>query len=651
MTKAGDNIKISENRLTATLEDTSDINSDKIISALQINGIKGIINRELISSLGDGNNFYTDRDPIIIAEAPATLRAKCSRISEIETLQDFESLYGILEKAGKNLSEIKKANRIDSDMTPSTVFVKSGEIFLTIKESEIAENLYGESVYPERTRSIKYDSKCIKEDSIGTQVLYYAEKSGYLVSREGKISIENPVFDIDEFERYYIFYPVRTEKAEIEKDYKTTIDTLKEKYSFAPIPLPDMLNDEEPGRKFNAEIKEVSKGTRPVEGIDAVIDIIAGRNKNDGKIDPREIKHYLTVKKDEIIAEKTLRIAGVEGRDIYGNIIEVGPGKDKILNFNRLIREEPESTKSFFKAESDGILKISENTLTLSEAMMIPGSVDYSTGNINYSKDVLVKQDVKPKFKVISGGDLIIKGSIEEGAKIKAKGDLIVEGGIVGKSTKIFVEGDASVKFIQDADVYVAGRLLIKTSLIGGKVFTGEELIVAGKKGSKRTQIFGGEYYSFKKMKLHSVGTPYKTTILCCGYNPNIESMIIRAEETAKTLQLQISRQMNNIGFNISDPSAAERIKRLSPEKRKELKEKLNVLRKLTLQFKSLEKKKGQLIDNLYSKEPESLEIRIKDKITPDTVIQFMKISEDLKSEKSACRILLDEKGIDFKHL
>ena len=652
MNRLPDYIKISRDKLIINTEkDPSEIGPDRIIEALKNQGIKGKINYENISTSAAENPLLKYIDRKIIAEAPATLRAECKMIPSVETLNDFESLYPVFEAAGSSIDLIKSKTAVEKDQEPESAFVRSGEVFLKITQSETAEDLYGAPVKIQALRPVKYNSSCIKEDQIGNELLYYAERSGYIVYKNGIISIESPVFQKDNYRLFYLFFPIINGNECLENDYRNHVDLHKEKYPTAPVPLPSELSGDSEPSDFNAYLKDISRGTVPVNGSDAEIRIFARVENSDDVNDLKEKKNYITVKKHAVIAEKKPCIKNQDGRDIYGKIIETRAGKDKNLSYNSLIFEDQTADRILYTASCDGILKISEKSIKLSEAMMIPGSVDFSTGNIDYEKDVCVGKDVKPQFKVSTGGNLVIKGSIEDGASIRAKGDLVVDGGIFGSSTKIFVEGDATVKFIQDADVYVSGELLVKTSLIGGKVYTGKKLTVRGKKGSRKNQVFGGEYYSFTGMELHSAGSEYKPTLLCCGYNPHIENLITKAEETAKSFELKISQTMNSVGFNINDPSAVHLIKRLPEKKKAALKEKLQKLKTLTSNYNALQQKKKQLIENLYSERPEMLQMIIHDRISPDTTIRFIKTERNIKRELSACRILLNDEGIDIIHI
>jgi hypothetical protein len=652
MKKLSSNIAVTDNKFRIILKmGEPNLQAEELIQILEQEKIKGIINKELISSLNNKSIIRSLQKELVIAEAPASLRAQSDMIKTVETLADWQSLYPVFETAGVNLNSFKISKQVSNSVNPATIFVRAGEIFLRIKVSETAENLYGDKIKIEPLRPIKYNCDYIREDNLGDEILYYAEKAGYIIHLNGMISIESPMYDIDEYERYYIFYPIFADTESLERDYQNALDFHREKFPTAPIALPGFLTEAEPVHSSDIIIKEFCKGTKPINGKDAEIKIFIHEETLNTNKNSKSFKHYLTVKKNEVIAEKRLRVEGVKGRNLFGNIIEVREGKDKILKTNELIREDYKPDKIIYTAVSDGILKISENSIILSEAMIVPGYVDYSTGNIEYGKDVYVSKDIKPRFKVKTEGDLIVKGSIEDRANVIVQGDLLVEGGVVGQNTKIFVKGNATIKFIQDADIYVSGELRVKTSLIGGKVFTGESLVVMGKKGSNRTQVFGGEYCSFVKMELPSVGSSYKKTKLCCGYNPRIEGLIKISEDTVKSIESQISRLLNSIEINITNPAARRLIAKLSSEKKELLKEKLIELKKLTMKLNKLKERRADLIDKLYSKQPAALEIMIKEKLIPETTVTFMKTSLNIKKDTFSCRIKIDDEGIDILNL
>lgn len=644
MNKIPETIELSKNRLRLRARPGfEDLEPDEVNSILETSGIKSRFkNRPVIQPTA---SFRP-----VIAEAGSTLRAELTADENIKTLSDLENYYPVFNEAGEVLSEIKKTNRIEDTKAPATYFLKKHEIFLKITRSTETEDLFGKTVSPENPRSILYNSERIIEEKAGDQITYQALRSGYVVLKNGALSIESPMYDVDDFERNYIFYPIRNSSQDVYDDYINTNEEHRSEYPDAPLAM--MNNRENSGENIEKpQIKEICAGVRPVQGRDAVLTITAQLEQNTAVKDLRDIKKYITVRQHEIIAEKIPAVEGEDGLDIYGRRIEVKAGKDKILKFDNNIREEYTAEKILYTASVAGVLYISDNAVKLTEALIISGSVDYSTGNIDFEKDVYVKKDIKPKFRVNAGGSLIVKGSIEEGASIKVKGDLTVEGGIVGSSTTVKAEGNAIIKFVQDADIYASKDVHIQTSLIGGRVYAGRKLTVSGKKGSKKNQVFGGEYYSFSKMDLHSAGSEFKSTLLCCGYNPYVQELIYKVDGTVKSFELQISKQINKIGFNINSPAAVERIKNMPDHKKKELKEKLTELKRLTQKYNSFKSRKQQLIENLFSDDPDSLEIIIREKITPDTVIKILGSKKPAPEKKDGSRICLGREGIEFNKL
>ena len=640
-------LKSSEDKLKISIKRT-ELNPDEIYRFLKQRKIKGIINKEVIEGLSEKKDDQLPDDEIVIVEAPATLRAECNFINNIETLSDWEQLFPYFKRAHHDISIIRKTNNIPEYNGSKTFFVRSGEKFLTIKKSEIPEDIYGKKISPENIRSIIFNPKTIKEDNLLNIIIYSAKTSGYLVIEDNSFTIVHPIYDLDKFDRFFIFYPGFKQDNNIKDYFWEMVNYHKAKYPSGTTKIPDVLSEKEINTYSSPFIKKICQGNRPLEGSDAELKILVKENNTENVKDQKDIKHYIVVSKDEIIAEKIFKVDGINGCDIYGNIIEVKEGKDINLNINELIYEETLENKIQYKALTDGVLNIKNNSLHVTEALIIPGNVDYSTGNIEYKKDVYVEKDIKPGFRVNSGGNLIIKGSVEEGALLQIGGDLTVEGGVIGKKTKVFAEGNAEVKFIQDAEVYISGKLIIKTSLIGGIIYAHKGLVVINRQGSRKSQVFGGEYYTFYKMALPSVGSPYHITKLSCGFNPRIETLLETVEQTLKSLELQISGLHNRIGFNIKDPATIERIKRLPADKKEILIEKLNDLKEITTKYNDFQIRKENMLKKLYSEKPESLEIEINSKLIPDTLIQFIQKSHMIKNDYSTCKITFIDNEIEI---
>lgn len=209
-------------------------------------------------------------------------------------------------------------------------------------------------------------------------------------------------------------------------------------------------------------IKLVAKGSEPVRGEDAyLVFFFEPENKykpkedEDGNVDFRNINVIQQVDKGDPLLIKVPATKGIDGYDVFGNIIKATPGNDVKLPTGRNVYVSSDGLKIL--STTDGIVNYENGKVNVIEMIVIDGDVNFSTGNINYKGDVLIRGDVLPDFKVFAGGDIKIRGVVE-GAFIESeRGSVIISSGVFGKNqTKIKALKNIKADFVQDAEL-IAG--------------------------------------------------------------------------------------------------------------------------------------------------------------------------------------------------
>lgn len=147
------------------------------------------------------------------------------------------------------------------------------------------------------------------------------------------------------------------------------------------------------------------------------------------KIDFRECSPFTLVHEDEILARRVPPKRGEEGFNVFGVEIPyetVNPGK---IQPGRNTRADETGMFSMIY----GQLVVTEGVADVEDNLVIKGSVDYSTGHIDFPGDVTVFGEVKDCFKLHSGGSIVCKQTLDA-SDVFANGDLTVAGGIIGRT-------------------------------------------------------------------------------------------------------------------------------------------------------------------------------------------------------------------------
>lgn len=149
----------------------------------------------------------------------------------------------------------------------------------------------------------------------------------------------------------------------------------------------------------------------------------------------------------------------------------------------------------------------------------VPGDVNFSTGNIDFVGNVVVKGNVTEGFVVKAQGDVEIRGSIA-GGSILASGHIQVKNGIQGVGKGIVQSGgNIFTKFIENARISADGDVVVGEAIMHSHVNAKGNVLVGGRKGV----IVGGVIRAGAEINAKIVGSNLSThTELEAGINPEL---------------------------------------------------------------------------------------------------------------------------------
>ena len=298
------------------------------------------------------------------------------------------------------------------------------------------------------------------------------------------------------------------------------------------------------------EVIVIAEGKYPIDGEDAkIIHLFETSEKLEfkmdetGRVDFKEITNsILNINKGEVISKKIPPTKGIDGINVYGEIVEPKPGKDKFFFKGKNVEERDGGNELL--AMIEGRVSVVNQMINVFPLLQIEGDIDLSIGNVDFIGTVFIKGRIMEGFTVKAGGDIIVDGVIEN-ANVEAKGNILVKNGIIGKeNSEIAVKagGDVRTNFIQNMVVRAEGDVVVKEHVLNSAIESGESIKVFEGKG----KIIGGRIVAVKEIIAREVGNEFENiTILEVGISPENRA---RKSEIENTLSMkEREREKNDV--------------------------------------------------------------------------------------------------------
>lgn len=253
---------------------------------------------------------------------------------------------------------------------------------------------------------------------------------------------------------------------------------------------------------FRRKPFKVATGTEKKEGKDARIEyyfdtdhLKAGGLDEGGNIDFKDRGEIPWVERGTLLAEKFPMEEARNGRNIFDEIVEVPPVADYELRCKAgaLISED----ESRVYAEISGHPRLSwAGNIHVSDTFVVEEDVNYQTGHVAYTGNVLVKGSLKSGFR-IQGDD--VRVNVVDGGHIHAEGDVTVLNGV--NDAVIYARGNVSAKFIHNAKIFCLGNVTVAKEIVDSTIQnSGALLITSG-------EIISSEITSNMGIQVRHLGT------------------------------------------------------------------------------------------------------------------------------------------------
>ncbi|WP_340024083.1 FapA family protein [Paenibacillus sp. FSL K6-1096] len=242
--------------------------------------------------------------------------------------------------------------------------------------------------------------------------------------------------------------------------------------------------------------------------------------KEDGKVDYKELVRLHNVRKGQLIAKAIPAESGVPGKMVTGEEIPCRAGKDARFKVGKNVLVDQEETSMY--AAIDGLVTLTDKgKINVFPVYEVNGDVDYSTGNIDFVGTVVIRGNVLTGFTVKSAGDIRVVGGVE-GAELISGGSIEITGGIIGYNKGLVNAGqNVKVSFIQDGNVVAGEDIIVSQSIMHSNIRAGRDVLCNGSKGL----IVGGIVQAGDRVVARTIGNTMSTaTAIEVGVVPELRN-------------------------------------------------------------------------------------------------------------------------------
>ncbi len=381
----------------------------------------------------------------------------------------------------------------------------------------------------------------------------------------------------------------------------------------------------------------VALATAPVNGEDAKIEFkidlavdLKPKIRPDGTVDFHEIKTFILVAENQVIAEKAQPTLGKSGVDVNGAEIPAQPGKDVLLPAGQNTHTSPDGKTLF--ASKAGVLKTEGHQINVSEHLKIPNDVDFSVGNIKYSGELEIAGSVKPGFTVESDGSILIRGEVESAIVRSRNSSVTIGSGLLGKDdTHIYAKTSVSLFFAQGSSITSEGVITVDKycmhCLCCCDTF---------KTTNRAAEVAGGHVKAYTSIELMHAGNASGLETRLSLVDKQKELLEAKSLEL-RNLRTQIVDKLEPIKKQVQAKAAIfKKAGDLVTDRQKlEMKKWIDAYNDLTMKLKYVDQKIEELKNAIASRTTFEGFIKISGDIYPGVIIDLYGITRIIKTQMS----------------
>lgn len=250
----------------------------------------------------------------------------------------------------------------------------------------------------------------------------------------------------------------------------------------------------------------VATGWPPVPGQDGRVEYLLELAREfrpeprpDGGVDFHAVATIPDVEEDQLLAVLVDPTPGIPGRTVRGELVPAEPGTPVELptGHNVWVSEDGRH----LHAATNGLLEVDGGQLSVRPEYTVDGDVDYGTGSVCFSGDVVVRGSVRPGFSVHAGGRVVVMGDVEE-AEVRGGALVWVRGAVVGERSLVHASGDVKVRTVRHGRIEAHGNLYIEREAHEATLLAGVDLVLE----RHRNRLSGGSTWAGNQVVAGEIG-------------------------------------------------------------------------------------------------------------------------------------------------
>lgn len=388
----------------------------------------------------------------------------------------------------------------------------------------------------------------------------------------------------------------------------------------------------------------VAKSLPPNDGINGSIEFLfnfvdVGIPKEDerGYVDYKDLGIVRNIKAGVTIAKITKETEGTPGINVKNEPLKQMVGKPVKYSFGENIAVSEDGLSLVTTA--DGNLAYTNGRFVVQTTFKIEGDVDVSTGNIDFTGDVIIRGDVLEGFTVKAGKNINIYGCASS-ATIIAGGNVIIKNGSIGST--ISAEGSVAIAFGENSNISCTSELK-SNSLVFCEVFCKGIISCTGGNGT----IVGGKIVSTKNVSANNIGSKnYTPTIIVIGDNA---IMLEERDAITKKIEHTVLEEEKCIKIVEFLKSKKDQMGGLPEDKLNYLNSAAKTIIMARIERETLEKRVEEIEE--YLKTKQDLAVICRKELNPGTKIIINDSVLFVNSLYQFCQVGLGNDGIEVRNL
>lgn len=332
-------------------------------------------------------------------------------------------------------------------------------------------------------------------------------------------------------------------------------------------------------------------------------------------LDPKSLSPFVMVTQGEVLAVRIGAVAGSSGRDVFGKELPFRISSRGFPTPGARVVEDGAACK----AATDGCFRWDDHVFKVDDVLVVDG-VDYGTGHIDFSGDVVIQGEIARGFRIKAGGS-VFSSQVIDAFEVVAGGDVVSTKGIIGREgSTVQAEGRVRAKFLENVSIRAVGSIEVKASTLNSVLRTLDKVVMG-----EKSLLMGGRVVAQNGIEAFQIGTERGAFAeLCCGMDYVALEKVVGARDQS----IELVKKLKEI----------ERQKRLHPSMKGVLDKAYDQVREEVTRLSNFSRHWVGQIDRR-----EEARVEVRGTIYPGNSVEICHVSMVVSKPMSRVRFFLDK--------